>query len=303
MSSNFVVSSLHAYVKDNQDLLVKNFALVGGSTRSRMTIQTGVKYKEYLNYLELSPALQDGTDCGFNASGAATLTQRTIECPSIKVNMDICPRSLVGKYAEYLVRINANEQDLPFEKYILDGVTNEITKKIEKLIWQGDKSETTDTNIKWFDGLLKIAGADSAVVDVTLSGTSVFDKVDAVIAAIPEEALEKGAEVYLSPAQFNAYLIEVRNKNYFHYAGAVDELPTEFVHPGTGVKVVKTPGLAGTTNICATFPENLVYGCDMQSDSEEIKVWFSDDDDVFKLKALWNCGVQIAFPGLFVLGA
>lgn len=302
-SKNFIVSSLPAYVQDNRDLLIKNFALVGGATRPRMSLQTGVKEKAHINYLEIVPELQDGSDCGFTAQGSAELTQREIECPSIKVDMEICPRKLIGKYAEYLVRNNATENDLPFEQYIMQAITDEINKRIEKLIWQGDKTKAADAAIKWFNGLLKIAGDEASVVDVTIGGTSVFDDIDKVVAAIPEEALERNPEVYLSPAKFNSYLMEVRNKNFFHYSGAVNETPTEFIHPGTGVKVVKTPGLSGKTEIVATFPANLVYGCDMENDSETIDLWWSQDDRVFKIEVLWNSGVQIAFPNMVVLGA
>ena len=41
---------------------------------------------------------------------------------------------------------------------------------------------------------------------------------------------------------------------------------------------------------------------DMEGDAEDIKLWFSNDDDIFKLKVLWNSGVQIAFPDQVVLG-
>ena len=65
--TNFLVSSLPAYVQDNQDILIKNFALVGRDTRSHIGIQTGVKLDAHLNFLDVSPVLQDGSACGFNA--------------------------------------------------------------------------------------------------------------------------------------------------------------------------------------------------------------------------------------------
>ena len=48
-STNFVVSSLPAYVQDNKDLIIKNFALVGTASRQRFGIQTGIKTSAYLN--------------------------------------------------------------------------------------------------------------------------------------------------------------------------------------------------------------------------------------------------------------
>lgn len=303
-STNFVVSSLPAYVQDNKDLIIKNFALVGTASRQRFGIQTGIKTSAYMNYLELNPTLQDGKGCGFTAAGSATLTQRTITTAVIKVNMDICPDSLLGKYAEYLVRIGANSNELPFEQYIIDGVTTEINKKIEKLIWQGDTSKSSDTDLKWINGILKQLASDSDNVDVPIAAnTAIYDAIKAVYLAIPEETLERGAEIYVSPANYRDFLMAMVEKKYFNYSGPQDSAPEEFVFPGTDVKVVKTPGLAGVNNlIVASFPENFVYGCDAEGDLEDVKIWFSDDDDLFKLKVKWNSGIAYRFPNQVTLG-
>ena len=303
-STNFVVTSLPAYVQDNKDLIIKNFALVGTASRQRFGIQTGIKTSAYLNYLELNPTLQDGKGCGFTAAGSATLTQRTITTAVIKVNMDVCPDSLLGKYAEYLVRIGANSNELPFEQYIIDGVTTEINKKIEKLIWQGDTSKSTDTDLKWLNGILKQLASDSDKVAVSIAAnTAIYDAIKAVYMAIPEETLERGAEIYVSPANYRDFLMAMVEKNYFHYSGPQDSAPEEFVFPGTDVKVVKTPGLAGVNDrIVASFPENFVYGCDAEGDLEDVKIWFSDDDDLFKLKVKWNSGIAYRFPNQVTLG-
>ena len=303
-STNFVVTSLPAYVQDNKDLIIKNFALVGTGSRQRFGIQTGIKTSAYLNYLELNPTLQDGKGCGFTAAGSATLTQRTITTAVIKVNMDVCPDSLLGKYAEYLVRIGANSNELPFEQYIVDGVTTEINKKIEKLIWQGDTTQTSNTDLKWLNGILKQLASDSDKVAVSIAAnTAIYDAIKAVYMAIPEETLERGAEIYVSPANYRDFLMAMVEKNYFHYSGPQDSAPEEFVFPGTDVKVVKTPGLAGVNDrIVASFPDNFVYGCDAEGDLEDVKVWFSDDDDLFKLKVKWNSGIAYRFPNQVTLG-
>ena len=303
-STNFVVTSLPAYVQDNKDLIIKNFALVGTASRQRFSIQTGIKTSAYLNYLELNPTLQDGKGCGFTASGSATLTQRTITTAVIKVNMDVCPDSLLGKYAEYLVRIGANSNELPFEQYIIDGVTTEINKKIEKLIWQGDTSQASNTDLKWINGILKQLASDSDKVSVSIAAnTAIYDAIKAVYLAIPEETLERGAEIYVSPANYRDFLMAMVEKKYFNYSGPQDSAPEEFVFPGTDVKVVKTPGLAGVNDrIVASFPENFVYGCDAEGDLEDVKIWFSDDDDLFKLKVKWNSGIAYRFPNQVTLG-
>ena len=218
--------------------------------------------------------------------------------------MDICPDSLLGKYAEYLVRIGANSNELPFEQYIIDGVTNEINKKIEKLIWQGDTTQASNTDLKWINGILKQLASDSDKVAVSIAAnTAIYDAIKAVYLAIPEETLERGAEIYVSPANYRDFLMAMVEKKYFNYSGPQDSAPEEFVFPGTDVKVVKTPGLAGVNDrIVASFPENFVYGCDAEGDLEDVKIWFSDDDDLFKLKVKWNSGIAYRFPNQVTLG-
>ena len=136
--TNFLVSSLPDYVQTNREILVKSFGLVGTATRSRIGLQTGIKKDAYLNYLDLSAVFQDGSNCAFNPLDSITLTQREINTAAIKVDGQICPETLLGKYAEYLVRINATENDLPFEQYIVDTLIAQINKGIEKLIWVGN---------------------------------------------------------------------------------------------------------------------------------------------------------------------
>lgn len=305
MPQNFDVTGLAAYVQDNRDLLIKNFALVGTATRRRISIQTGVKGKAHINFLELAAVLQDGTACEFNAADELALTQRTIETALIKVDGEICPRTLVGTYAEYLVRINATSEELPFEQYIIDAIVAEVNKKIEKLIWQGDTS-SADPNLKWIDGFIAQAAADSDVIPVSITGTaaSVYADILAVYNAAPEEALERGLSIFVSPAEFRAFVQALVTNNYYHYSGPQDSYPEEFIFPGTDAKVVRTPGLAGLASevMLATFPRNLFYGCDVEGDSEDIDIWYSKDNRTFRYEVLWNSGVAYAFPDQIVLG-
>ena len=302
-SKNFVVTGLPDYVQNNKDLLVKNFGLVGGATRQRISIQTGIKGSAALEYLEVDPVFQDGKECTFNADGSVTLSERIIDTAMIKVDMEICPRTLRRKYAEYLIRINATEQDLPFEKYFVDGLIAEINKKNEILMWQGDTSLTTDNVRKWYNGFLKLANTEADVIDVAIEASaSAYDAILAVYEEMTEDALDRGGEIYVSPALYRKFMMEMVAKNFYHYPGAVEAAPAEFFLPGSDVKVVKMYGLTGTKKILGTFPKNLFYGCDMEGDEEDIDLWYSQDDRVYKAEVLWNGGVQFAYPDHVTLG-
>lgn len=296
------VSSLPAYVQDNHDLLVKNFALIGNGTRSRISIQTGVKTSAHINLLELTPTLQSGEGCGFDAAGNATLSQRLIETAQIKVNMEFCEKTLLGKYAEYLVKVNAVDNPFPFEQYITSALTDELNKKIEKLIWQGNTSLTTDTDLKWIDGFISIFGTEGTEAQSSESDhkwATAYDAIVAVYNALPEEVLERGAEIYVSPSVFRSFMQTLVQKNYFHYNPGNQEYG-EFLLPGTDAKVVRTQGLAGTHVVCGTFAKNLIYGCDMENDEEKFDIWFSQDNRTWRVAVEWNSGVQVAFPNMCV---
>lgn len=304
MPTNFDVSGLSAYVQDNRDLLIKNFALVGTATRRRISIQTGVKGKANINFLEVASVLQDGSGCGFTAADEIALTKRTIETAILKVNGEICPKTLIGTYAETLVRIDAKEESLPFEQYVAEAVVAEVNKKIETFIWQADHT-SADPELSLGDGFLYIAAADvPAAQQVTIAGNDAYNDILAVYSAAPEEALERGLEIYVSPAYFRAFVQALVAANLYHYSGPQDSYPEVFIFPGTDAKVVRTPGLKGLASqvILATFAKNLFYGCDIESASEDIDIWYSKDDRVVRYAVEWNSGVQIAFPEYAVLG-
>ena len=297
--TNFLVTSLPDYVQTNRDILVKSFGLVGTGTRARIGLQTGIKKDAYLNYLDLSAVFQDGSNCAFNPLDEITLTQREIKTAAIKVDGQICPETLLGKYAEYLVRINATENDLPFERYIIDALIAQVNKKIETLIWQGNTAAQIPDLI---DGFLTQFAADSDVITATLTSIAdAYTAVKVVYFAMPEETLDKGGLLFVDPAIFRALVNDLVVLNYYHYDMGNSFLE-EILLPGTDVKVVKTPGLANTKAIVGTFGENLVYGCDMENDHEDIDLWWSQDDRVFKYQVKWNSGVAYHFPDQVVFG-
>jgi hypothetical protein len=298
----FVVSGLADYVQNNREIILKDIVL-GADSIQRMTIQPGVKKSADLNFLLVEPALQSGADCGWNASGNATFSKRTITTAAIKVNMAFCKKTLLGKWTEYVVRFGANNEEFPFEQYIIDGVREGIKKQMEKLVWQGDTS-----NSDLFDGLLKIINAASGTIKETIaSGASAYDAIYQVFMAIPTEILDKDdLTINVSPLVFRAFCKELTDRNMFHYTA--DGSKTEVILPGTSCKVKMVKGLADSVGhkerkIVATFDKNLYYGCDMLDDAEEVKAWYSEDADEHRIRVDFNAGVQIAFPDLCVLGS
>ena len=299
--TNFLVSGLTAYVEQNRDLIIGSFGLANRDTRSRVGIQLGVKGSMQLHYLSVAPVVQSGASCGFNPLDEITLSERTITVAIHKVDGQICPETLLGKYAEYLVRVNARDNDLPYEQYIIDPLIEQVNKKIETDIWQGKTTAHSGTAL--IDGWIYQFDNDDSVVDVTLNnGESAYEGISKVYAAMTEETLDRGGVIFVSPSIFRSFMMEMVALNLFHYSGAVNDNPDEFILPGSDVRVIKTPGLASSLKIVGTFADNLVYGTDMENDEEKFDLWWSDDDRIWKYQIKWAAGVSYHFPAQVVLG-
>lgn len=305
--ANFNVNGLTNYVETRKDVLIKNIVLgmEEGDTVPMLRKQLGIKTKERLNYLDVTPELQDGSNCGWNASGSTVFSEREIETAQIKAQDQYCDKLLLGKFAEYQVKIAAdkNAADMPFEKEILDEVVRGINKQMEKLVWKGDKTANGDL----IDGFITMAasgGSDSAAtIAVSIaSGTSVYNAIKSVIFAIPERILDK-ANVFVSPAIFRAFVDALVEKNLYHFAPDATQEMKDITFPGTDIKVHKTFGLKNDkTHIYASTLENMVYGADLMGDEEKIRFWYDDNTELFKYNIHFNAGVKTLYPDMVVLG-
>ena len=298
----FNISSLPEYVKQDYAPLVHDLLFERG-TVERMRWQTDVKGSAAINILSTDPVLQDGSACGFDAEGDATFTQRVIDTKIVKVNMEFCDKNLIPAWTQYEVRISADEHPMPFEEYIVRDVIQKVQLMRENLIWKGDE-DSVNPDLTLMNGLLKILGDEASTIDVAITaGTSVYDAIKQMIIALPAELSSRDVKINISPEMYKLFILGLVEKNYYHYSGPQDSLPTEFVFPGTRVRVVETLGLSGTLNMVASMDENFVYGTDLSSDASKIvNAGYDEKTGSHWLRIEWNMGVQVAFPQLAVLG-
>lgn len=282
---------LTSYVDEQRLPLIKK-AVLGGKTVGLINLQTGVKKSAALNLINVEPTLQEG-GCGWNADGAATLSQRIIETKALKVNIPFCDKDFLNYWTNYEVKVGAGKEVLPFEEYFTSIVVAKINEKIESMVWQGDTEKGAE-----FDGLIKILGAADAVTAATKS--SAYEAIKAVYAAIPVAVLPK-ASIFVGADTFRSFMLEMVEKNFYHYAADGADVQ-EFVLPGTNTKVVAVNGLNGTKSIVAADPANLFYGCDMLDDAETFDLWYSKDNREYRLAVQFNAGTQVAYPNEVVVG-
>jgi len=300
------VSGLTAYVAENKDVLLRDIVLggEGGFTVEKLRKQLGVKTSERLHPMNVSTNLQEATGCGFSADGSTVISERVVETAQAKVNDEWCEEDLLGKFAEYQVEIQAGKEKLPFEAEIMGQIVRNINKEVEKQIWVGEQG----TDGALIDGFLSQAlGVDraSTITGTTASGASAYEAILQTLNLIPEEILDD-AVIFVSPAIFREYIQDLVAANLYHYDPANGAWEEMFI-PGSSVKVRKTYGLKGgfgkdnINYLYASTYDNMVYAADLINAKEELKVWFSDDNDVTRMKCRFNFGVKTLFPDAVVV--
>lgn len=293
------ITKLPEYVNERVDELLTK-SMLEGDTLNRISIMPNVKYKESLDYLSTTVTFQDASVCGFNPTGTDTLSSRYIEVAPIKVNKQYCPKDLRKTGLNHQLLWEAGREQMPFEEKFMNENVKAINAELEKEIWQNDNSDL-------FPGFIYqlVAGdASVGVIDASVAADASADAiVDAAYENIPNAVLAKGAYIFVSPTVFRNY-VKAMNATCCANRPMIDAANGELDYPGDSrVKIAPIVGLedaedANSKDVLAvaTWPKNLVYGTDVEGSENTFRLWFSDDDDVFKFKVLFNAGVAIAFP-------
>lgn len=299
MANSYVVTGLPAYVDQNRPLLL-NEAILGSISPRLFTLMAGVKSSAALNILTSDIAFGNGAVCGWNEAGTSTLSQRVLTTGQIKVNMAICDKTLLGKWAEYQVRIAAGQKNLPFEEDLMRDLARRIANALEVAIWQGDTT-SGNANLNKFDGVVKLLSASGSgvITSAAVSGETKMAAVKRALLAMPAGTIKEDSVIWCGTSFLRDYEQELVTANLFHFEPGMDY--DSITIPGSRVKLQATQGLDGVNYIVAGQLSNFFFGCDLMDDSEKFEVWYSQDNREFRIAVEFNAGVQVAFPGNIVL--
>jgi len=229
----FSISTLTNYTKENEAQLVTS-SVLGAKTaaliKSAGNVMVGVKSAETINVMGTDAFFQAGGTCGWNASGTTSFTQRTVTVGKIKVQEALCPKTLESKYLQKALPTGSQYDSIPFEQDYSDKKAKTIASQLETALWQGDTA-SADGNLNKFDGLVKLIGAASGVVDANVSGyisgapltsissTNVVSLFDGIYKAIPAKVVSADDMVIVCGMDtFRTYTIALKNANLFNYA-------------------------------------------------------------------------------------
>jgi hypothetical protein len=306
----FDVSALANYTKENEALLVTS-SVLGAKTaaliKSAGNVMVGVKSSEKINIMETDAIFQAGGTCGFNASGSTTFTQRTVTPGKIKVNEALCPKDLEAKYLQKALPTGSMYDSIPFEQEFSDKKAKTIAAQLETALWQGDTT-SVNVNLNKFDGLVKLIGAASGVVAAnastfisgaplsSITAANVISIFDGVYQAIPAKVVAADdMTIFCGQDLFRTYTVALKNSGSFNYQIDV-KADSEFVLPGTTIKVIAVAGLNGTNKVYAMRLSNMFLGTDLLNEEEKFEIFYAKEADQVRFVSEFKMGVNIAFP-------
>lgn len=297
------VDNLTNYVDEQRFPLLKA-AVMGAKTAQLFEVQAGIKHTAALNYLNTSVVFQNDTEGASTAGGGeSTFTQRYITVAPICVREFYDPKKLNNFYTQSQLKAGSADDELAFEKEIMEGIIEQITEKNEIALWQGNTTLTgaTNSNLNKFDGYLKRIDSEADVIKVTgssLTVSNIIEKIDAIYQSIPVKVLKASdMTILMGDDLYRTYTIALKNANMFHYT---QDGGDSFVLPGTQVKVQSVPGLVGTGRVVAMRLSNGVVGCDLQGEEDDANAIYLPYEEKVKIKVAWKYGTQIKFPAEIV---
>jgi hypothetical protein len=306
----FNVSALADYTEQNEALLVTS-SVLGAKTASLIksagNVMVGVKSSETINIMDTDAIFQSGSSCGFTASGSTTFTQRTVTVGKIKVNEALCPKDLEAKYLQKALPTGSMYDSIPFEQEFSEKKAKRIAAQLETALWQGD-TDSVNVNLNKFDGLVKLIGAASGVVAAnastyisgaplsSITSANVISIFDGVYKAIPAQVVAADdMTIFCGQDLFRTYTVALKDANQFHYSIDV-KADSEFILPGTTIKVVAVAGLNGTNKVYAMRLSNLFIGTDLLNEEEKFEIFYAKEADQVRFVSEFKMGVNIAFP-------
>jgi len=302
----YSLGTLTAYVEQNKGGLLYA-SVLGGQTAKHVTIQPGIKYSEALNIISNTVYLTLGHDCTYTTSGTTTLTQREITVCELKSDQTLCVPDLNTYWAQKEINPGSVNPDIPFEAVYASELSDEISQWNDKIIWQGDTTSGSG-NLSLCNGFkqrltLTTDSASTVSMGTTaVTSSNIIAVVDAMVAAIPDNALEAtDLTLFCSYSFMNMYFTALRTANLYAFPPDADSSYVMVLPTAPYIKMVATVGLTSGGLAILTPASNLYVGVDLASETENFQILFNPYTQAVQTMVRYKLGTQIAFPQFVVV--
>ncbi|MGB4775710.1 MAG: hypothetical protein WBP45_11085 [Daejeonella sp.] len=290
-----LATALGAYCREHRDIMVAE-ALLSESLSSRFEVLDNVTDEIPLPNLSITDLIKPADPNTFSAtSNALNFGARIGKVRGIKVDLLLVPQVLEKTWLGKMKKIG-DQTDLPFEKFIMDYISQKIAENLLlKAVYGGTYNAAGTTAAATMDGFLKLIADEitattiAPVVTGAITSTNVIDKLELVYDSLGEAYKGMPTEMKVNPQIFDWY-----NRKYRSLYGAnnnYDGMKTgSLLLDGTSCMVVREPGLVSSQRVMASQKENFVYMCD-SIDSFEMDI--QKFDRTLKILIDFKGGVQL----------
>lgn len=263
-------------------------ALLSANTidKGGLEVKPNIKYKSVMKKVATGSSVIGNAACDFSGTAdQVTITERILQPEEFQVNLEFCKQDFQEDWEAVQMGYSAFDKMPPkFSDFIIGHVAGLVAEKTENNIWQG-----VNANAGEFDGLVTLATADSDVLDVTTSETSItsaniIGELGKIVDLVPSSLYNKeDLHIYLPQNMARAYVRALGGFASGVGSNGTDAKGTQWYNAGgqlsfDGVKIFVANGLADNKAMAAQ-KSNLYFGTGLLSDMNEVKVLDMADID------------------------
>lgn len=242
-------------------------------------------------------------------SNALSFTPRSLEPVKMMIYDLINPMEFQSFWEQYQPDGPLADKVLnrDIQRVILEMYTKKSDNQLGRIVWQGNTAAGATSPLRFLNGIVTKAIADSSVIDVTPAGNITSANVIAILttvdASIPDSLYEDPSMIiHMNTGDFRKYQDAIIAKTY-KGQGEADKVPAIF----KGREIRTYSGFPANYIMVAkadTNPVNtaLHMGVNMVNDPENLKLerW-RPEGDLYFLKASFMMDVNYAFGEEIVL--
>lgn len=278
---SYNLSSLSTYTDELSFELISK-AVLQTNVMNYATIRSGLKFgTTTINLLDGTITVADRS-CGWNEAGNLVYTQVDIDMQEKQTKQALCPTDLRDYYLAERLSASAHAEEVPFEEVVANLFVEKIKKWNEDYLGGKILTDITVAN-----------GAITSGQTVASTASTIVDDVMDLIDAVPASVLDRDdLGVIMSPAYFNMLRRALTAQNLFHFNPADTNSNTELMMPGTDFRVIKSSGFSGDGFVAGPL-KDLVVGVSLEDDFDNLKIFYSADNDEVRVMAAWRIGLGV----------
>jgi hypothetical protein len=299
----FDTDNLTAYVdQTNLELFTK--AVFSNATSQYLSgqVQSGIKFKEQINYMDVDVTLRAKSGCGLTSSGDVIFDKKEIQVYPFYDQKTFCPSDLETFYTQQFLPQGSTYENMPIEAAFAEYYTAKVAAAVEVLLWQGVTGGTS--GVIGFNQIIDAASPINGNPTSITTGTgittgNIIGIFNGMVTLIPNAlAGQTDLEFVCGWDTFRKLLQAYFTLNNFHYGATEEASPYatgSIIIPSFGLRVTALHGLTGTNRIHLTRKSNYVIGTDAPNEYESLDVFYERKDNTIIARLIAKLGTQIRF--------